>query len=106
MAVTLKKNHAAVKRQMHSDVARGENRAAQFLVQEAQSNAPVKTGHLKGSIEQITEATPDSPSTGAKVGAPYGRIVDQGDAHHTGTYFWTKALLALRANFGRFMKSR
>lgn len=105
MAVTVRKHHQEVKRKMHADVARGENAAFRWLVGEARNNAPVQSGHLKSTVEQYIEATPDNPTAAAKVGADYGRIVDQGSAFRAPTYFWTKPLLALQSQWSRFFKT-
>lgn len=106
MPVKVKKNHQQVKRMMHGDVARGQNSAFKFLVGEAQRNAPRRTGHLASSIEQTVEATPERPTAAAHVGAEYGAAVDQGTAHRAGTYFWTRAVLAMYRSGERFFTKR
>lgn len=108
MPVTVKKNHQQVKRMMREDVAAGENKAIAFLVDQAKQNIRPHnvTGHLEGSIEQTVEASTGKPAAEAKVGASYGRIVDQGTAHKAGTYFWTRALLAMQRKGEQFFRRR
>jgi hypothetical protein len=108
MPVTVKKNHQKVKRMTHADVAAGQNRAFSFLVKEAKRNIRPhrRTGHLEGSIEQHLVATPEKPRAGARVGASYGRVVDQGSYKMAGTFFFTRALLAMYERFDRFFKKR
>ena len=104
MPVTIKSHHQRVKRQMRSDIAQGQNAAIGFLVDEAKKNAPVKSGFLRRSIEQLVKATMSRPTAAAKVGADYGVIADQGGAHRAGTFFWTRAVLAMRQRFPGFFK--
>lgn len=106
MSVALKKNHQQVKRQMRADVANGENRAFQFLVREAQVNAPKRTGFLARSVEQQLEATAERPTAHAHVGASYGVPVDQGTYKTAGTFFWTRAVLAMYDKVEQFFRRR
>lgn len=106
MSVTLKKNHAKVKRMMREDVAAGENKAVQFLVTEAQAGAPVKSGNLRRLIQQVVTASPGNPQAEAKSGATYSVPVNQGTHNMAGTFFWTRAVNQMQSRFGRFFKKR
>jgi hypothetical protein len=104
MTVTLKKNHQQVKKMMRSDVADGQNRAIASLVQEAQSNAPVKTGNLRNKIVQTVKATPGSPRAEGRSQADYSVPVNQGTPTQAGTFFWTRAVNQMMAKYGSFFK--
>lgn len=106
MSVTLKTNHQQVKRQMHEDVADGQNRANEFLVATARANAPVKSGKLKREIEVTREATPSNPTAESLSGADYSALVDQGTSDTQGTFYWTRAVLATMQRFPGFFKAR
>ena|ERR1043166_8599673 len=108
MAVTVKKNHQQVKRIMRGDIAAGENKAVAFLVAEAKRNIRPhrKTGHLEESIQQTIQASDGKPQAEAIVGASYGRIVDHGSHDQAGTFFWTRALLAMQRKGVQFFKKR
>lgn len=106
MTVTLKSNHQAVKRQMHEDVADGQNRANEFLVTTAQANAPVKTGNLKSKIGVTKQASASSPSAESESGADYSVPVDQGTSDTAGTFYWTRAVIETMRRFPGFFKSR
>jgi len=106
MTVTLTKNHAKVKQMMREDVADGENRATEFLIMEAKAGAPVKTGNLRGKIEQTVKATPSNPRAEGKSGATYSVPVNQGTPTQAGTFFWTRAVNQMQAKFPSFFKKR
>jgi hypothetical protein len=104
MSVTLKKNHAKVKKMMRQDVADGQNKATQFLIREAQAGAPVRTGNLRNKIQQTVRATPSSPAAEGKSGADYSVPVDQGTHDMPGSFYWTRAVNQMQAKFGDFFK--
>jgi hypothetical protein len=104
MAVTLKRKYQEAKKTMRADVAAGQNRAIAFLVQEAQSHAPVKTGNLRSKIAQTVKASPSKPEAEGKSQADYSVLVDQGTPTQAGTFFWTRAVNRMIAKYGSFFK--
>lgn len=105
MPIFYKSNHAAVKKKMRSDVARGQNRAFDFLVKEAKALAPVgATGRLKRLIRRMLIATPDRPRASAESAAPYSSYVNSGTYKMAARPFWTVALLRMYNKFAEFFK--
>lgn len=104
MSVKFKDNRAKVKRQMRVDLARGQNRAMDFLVKNAKQLAPVRTGFLKRMIRRRLIATPERSRASAESAAKYSGYVNNGTYKMAANPFWTVALLRMYVKFGEFFK--
>lgn len=104
MSIAYKSNHQKVKRMTHAQVARGQNKAMDFLVREAKALAPVLTGNLKRLIRRKLIATPDRPRASAESAAKYSSLVNSGTYKMAANPFWTVALLRMYQKFGDFFK--
>lgn len=86
-----------VRQQIQQRLVAGLNRGNEFLIQEAQSAAPVSSGTLRDETEVVQEASESNPVAVGASKAPYARAVNR---HREP--FWTQAWIRMKSQFGSF----
>lgn len=94
------KDHSKeVRKQIQQRLVSGLNRGNEFLINEAQSAAPVQSGTLRDETQVIQEASESNPVAIGASKAPYARAVNR---HNTP--FWTQAWTRMKSELGSFFR--
>jgi hypothetical protein len=88
-----------VRREILSGAVAGLNAAQAGFIEDAQGNAPVKSGELRESIQVVSEASVENPVTVGAAKAPYAAIVNRNNDP-----FWSAAWIHLKSKFGSYFK--
>jgi len=88
-----------VRKEIQQRLVAGLNRGNQFLIENAASAAPVKSGDLRDGTNVVRDASEDNPIAVGASKAPYAREVNR---HNTP--FWTQAWIRMKADFGSFFR--
>lgn len=92
------KDHSKeVRRKIQQRLIAGMNNANQFVIEEAQNGAPVKSGNLRDTTEVVREATEASPVAVGASKADYAHAVNR---HNTP--FFTGAWIRMKAQYKGF----
>lgn len=95
----VKDNSKEVRRKIQQRLIAGMNNANQFVVEEAQSGAPVKSGNLRDETEVVQEASEARPVAVGASKADYAHAVNR---HNTP--FYTAAWIRMKAQYEGFFR--
>ena len=98
-------NSTKIRQDIQRRLAAGLNRGNEFLINEARSEAPVKSGDLRDGTEVIGEADTSNLTAVGASRMPYAAKVNRGGAETDAQPFWTNSWIRLKDGFGRFFTS-
>lgn len=88
-----------VRQKIQQRLIGGLNNANRFVIEEAQTGAPVKSGNLRDSTEVVQEATEASPIAVGASKADYAHAVNR---HNTP--FFTAAWIRMKSQMESFFR--
>lgn len=86
-----------VRKEIQQRLVAGLNRGNSFMVENAQSAAPVRSGHLRDNTEIVQEANEANPVAIGASKAEYAAAVNRHNEP-----FWTQAWIRMKAELGGF----
>jgi hypothetical protein len=95
-------NSEQIRKRIQQQLVGGLNNANEFLINEARTDAPVKSGDLRDGTQILTDASEADPvATGASK-MPYAAKVNRGTSDTEAKPFWTNSWIRMKAQMGKF----